>query len=178
MEVDNSLEIKKLNKKLPQINERISAQRMLDRKKDTRDKSSLGKVFLLCGLDDICSDVNFTHSQVIIIGALAKKLNLHLVKISHFLGACAIMIKRCQSDSNFRKKCTGLGDRFFEGEDKLKKPFNLIMGILLEAKAYLTDTINQTSAHKIGDIIFEEFKDKRAQERIQKSLNHHEVYYV
>ena len=178
MMADSSINIKQLKRKLSQTNERIIAQRMLERKRETKEKSSLGKVFLLSGFDSICDEAHFTYRHVIIIGALAKKAGLHVVKMSHFLGACAIMIERAKDDEGFLQKCVCIGENAYDGAQKLERPFDLIMGILMKAAEYLADESHQPIAHQRGDALFNAFKEQRTQERLEQSINNAQVYYV
>lgn len=172
MNDDSSVEIIRLKKRLSQLDERISAQKTFDRKRDSNKKRSLGKVFLLCGFINICDQADFSFREVIIIGGLAKRLGLGLIKTSHFLGACTIMLERCQGDEDFLKECKSQGEAFYQDEaQKLTYPFSLIMGMMIEAKTYLDNTGNQASAHLMGDVTFEDFKQKRRQQRIQQSIN-------
>ena len=159
--------IKALEKKIKQVEARISAQRFLARKKDTQNKRSLGRVFLLSGIAKIVDTSKLTQQETIIIGGLAKVSGLNTFKLSQFLGAINIAVRACH-DMIFVDECKKLGEDFYTDEKKLSYPFTLFLGIMIKANQYLTNDDSIQKAHEIGNALFERHCAKQSEKRLNR----------
>ena len=159
--------IKVLEKKIKQVEARISAQRFLARKKDTQIKRSLGRVFLLSGIAKIVDTSKLTPQETIIIGGLAKASGLNIFKLSQFLGAINITVRACH-DMIFIDECKKIGEYFYTDEKKLSYPFTLFLGIMVKANQYLTNDDNIQKAHEVGNVLFEHHRAKQSEKRLNR----------
>ncbi len=167
-EMANSADtIKALEKKIKQVEARISAQRFLARKKDTQIKRSLGRVFLLSGISEIVDTSKLTPQETIIIGGLAKVSGLNTFKLSQFLGAINIAVSACH-DMIFVDECKKLGEDFYADDKKLSYPFTLFLGIMIKANQYLASDEHIPKAHEIGNALFERHGAKQSEKRLNR----------
>jgi len=142
----------RLEKKLKRTQNRLLLEINKRRFKETKQKISYGKMFLIAGALDYYERDIISDRETIELGALVINANCEQYKISVILGALNIVFKKC-CDDKYLQNCINIGDQFYES-NKLDAPNNFFLGVALKSKKILSNTKNISKCDEIGDQLF------------------------
>jgi NAD(P)H-hydrate repair Nnr-like enzyme with NAD(P)H-hydrate dehydratase domain len=146
-----------LEKKLSVVENRLMLEKNKARFRETKQKRSYGKMFLIAGALDYYDEPILTDKETIELGALVITAKCDCYKIAVILGALKVVLKKCDDDK-YLQNCIDIGDQFYETK-KLDNPNNFFLGVALKAHKLLSDSGNIPICDKIGDQLFTENKN-------------------
>ena len=157
--VSDTKKLNALEKKLITVENRLMLERNKKRFRETKQKRSYGKMFLIAGALDYYDEPILTDKETIELGALIITTKCNCYKIAVILGALNMTLKKC-NDDKYLQNCINIGDQFYES-NKLESPYNFFLGVSLKAQKLLSDSKNITLCNEIGDQLFTENKNRK-----------------
>ena len=174
--MSNKSKIQALEKKIDQLANRISLQKNKERFLAQKRKTTLGKIFIMAGARKFFNGESKPFNFVIGLGGLFYIVEMQDRKLSVLLGACHLMFEKFGNDDEMVKYVSMIGDNFYadylsekrlrkednkQKEEKLEYPLNFFLGVIVEAKNFLTSDEKITQCHEIGDRMFNDLKNKK-----------------